>query len=62
MCQQEAADLFRWSSRVNPSDDRTWMNWALMERRRGRADPARRLFRSDKRLTRCWVTRVLVNY
>ena len=48
-CLQEAADLFRWSSRVNPSDDRTWMNWALMERRRGRSTPARRLFRSAVR-------------
>ena len=39
-CPQRSAALYAWAAKADPRDDRTWLQWGLLERRRGRAEAA----------------------
>ncbi len=39
---QRASELFAMAAADAPTDARTWLNWALLERRRDHYGPARR--------------------
>ena len=39
---QHASELFARAAAAGPTDARTWLNWALLERRRSNSDAARR--------------------
>ena len=41
---QEAAELYRMASVGNPNDERTWLQYGLLERRRGQLASARTCF------------------
>ena len=41
---QEAAELYRKASVGNPNDERTWLQYGLLERRRGQLASARTCF------------------
>ena len=43
-CLQRSAALFCKASQADPRDDRTWLQWGLLERRRKRPDAALRCF------------------
>ncbi len=42
---QESAELFEDASAQNANDERTWLQYGLLERRRGEWDSARACFR-----------------
>lgn len=37
---QRSAELFERAAKAEPRDDRTWLQWGLLERRRGRPEAA----------------------
>ena len=39
---QRASELFAMAATAGPTDARTWLNWALLERRRDHYQPARK--------------------
>ncbi len=41
---QEAAALYKSAAASNPNDERTWLQYGLLERRRGELDSARVCF------------------
>ncbi len=43
-CLQRSAQLYASAAKADPRDDRTWLQWGLLERRRGQLEAAERCF------------------
>jgi len=50
---QRASELFAMAAADAPTDARTWLNWALLEKRRDHYGPARRSVKLPSHCHKC---------